>query len=100
MIAKKLNRKMSHLLFLLAFTLVTATSFKVHATTDENVAVLDRTAKAFTSVVKAAKPAVVHIQVEKIVRGSERYGVPDQFNNPFFDRFFGPQFRQHPQIPR
>lgn len=103
--SKKYKRKPTLLQFL---TLVLIVSFcplafaepEKGATTDENIAILDRSAQAFTSVVKAAKPAVVHIEVEKTVKGSNQYGVPDEyFNNPFFERFFGPQFR-HPQQPR
>jgi len=52
--------------------------------------------KGFVEVVKRAKPAVVHVRVEKSV---ESGGMSDPqyeefFNNPFFERFFGPQFRQ------
>ncbi|MDW7771468.1 MAG: DegQ family serine endoprotease [Desulfobulbaceae bacterium] len=68
---------------------------------DENIALLDRSAKAFSSVVKKAAPAVVHVRVEKSVahRGQSPF---DFFNDPFFERFFGPQFK-HPrqeQMPR
>lgn len=66
---------------------------------DEEVAILDKTAKAFTSVVKEATPAVVHVKVEKTV-GARDYGFHERefFNNPFFERFFGPEFRR--QMPR
>jgi len=57
------------------------------------------TDKGFADVVKKAKPAVVHIRVEKSVPANgydQQY--EEFFNNPFFERFFGPQFRQqHPQ---
>jgi len=63
---------------------------------DENISLLDKTGKAFASVVKKAAPAVVHVGVEKSVKSSgQQY--PDFFNDPFFERFFGPQFRHPPQ---
>ena len=68
--------------------------------TNNDIQMLARSAKAFASVVKKAAPAVVHVRVEKTVQG--RQGGPqspnpfDFFNDPFFERFFGPQFR-HPQ---
>ena len=67
-----------------------------NAAEDENIALLDRSAKAFASVVKKAGPAVVHVRVEKSVtqtRGQDPFGF---FNDPFFERFFGPQFK-HPR---
>ncbi|MCF8056370.1 MAG: DegQ family serine endoprotease [Desulfocapsa sp.] len=73
-----------------------------HAAVDENIAMLDRSAKAFASVVKKAGPAVVHVRVEKEIngigniQGQNPFGF---FNDPFFERFFGPGFR-HPQQPQ
>jgi serine protease Do len=55
---------------------------------------LDRSAKAFSSVVKKAGPAVVHVRVEKSVKKRLQQNPMDFFNDPFFERFFGPQFRQ------
>ena len=69
---------------------------------DENIAMLDRSAKAFASVVKKAGPAVVHVRVEKEMEGSDYHQGQDPFgffNDPFFERFFGPGFR-HPQQPQ
>jgi len=67
----------------------------------ENLALLDRSAKAFAAVVKKAKPAVVYIGVEKSVKSRQGPGFDpyDFFNDPFFERFFGPGFR-HPGSPR
>ena len=49
---------------------------------------------SFAGVAKTAGPAVVHIRVEKSIKGMEMMpGFDDMFNNPFFERFFGPQFR-------
>ncbi|RPI54841.1 MAG: DegQ family serine endoprotease [Deltaproteobacteria bacterium] len=73
---------------------------------DENIALLDKTAKAFTAVVKKAMPAVVFVQVEKTV---ERGGAvspfqfqdpSDFFNDPFFEHFFGPHFQPKQGTPK
>lgn len=65
-----------------------------------NIALLDRTGKAFAAVVKKAEPAVVFVGVEKSVHAAGRQGNPDNFlNDPFFQRFFGPRFK-HPKMPR
>lgn len=59
-------------------------------------AILDRSSKAFVNVVKKVKPAVVHIKVEKTTsskfEGSDQF--EEMFNHPFFEQFFGPNFRQ------
>lgn len=81
-------------IFLLALTLVAGSSSISRA-----AALHD---KGFTDVVKMAKPAVVHIRVEKNVsQGGSHYDQQQDelFNNPFFERFFGPQFRQNPNTP-
>jgi serine protease Do len=68
---------------------------------DENIQLLDKSAKAFSSVVKKVGPAVVHVRVEK--KGEQGPGGQmnplDPFNDPFFQRFFGPSFR-HPSRPQ
>lgn len=66
------------------------------ANDDENIALLDKSAKAFAAVVKKATPAVVHVGVEKSVTGQSQQSPFDFFNDPFFERFFGPQFK-HPR---
>ncbi|HFC46309.1 MAG TPA: trypsin-like serine protease, partial [Dissulfuribacter thermophilus] len=72
---------------------------------DPDIALLDRTAKAFAKVVQKARPAVVFIRVEKTVekstaQGPFNYMDPfDFFNDPFFQRFFGPRFHR-PQPKR
>ena len=70
---------------------------------DQNIALLDKTAEAFAAIVKKASPAVVFIEVEKTV---ESRGISSQFqdpfgffNDPFFNRFFGP-YSQPRQMPR
>jgi len=67
------------------------------AAVDENIALLDRSAKAFASVVKKAGPAVVHVRVEKSVKRQGQQDPFGFFNDPFFERFFGPQFKHPPQ---
>ncbi len=68
------------------------------AAEDENIQLLDKSAKAFSSVIKKAGPAVVHVRVEK--KGGLR---PDnQFDpsdDPVFKYFFGPSFK-HPSLPQ
>ena len=72
---------------------------------DPDIALLDRTAKAFAKVVQKARPAVVFIKVEKTIERKSTQGPfhfmdPfDFFNDPFFERFFGPHFRR-PQAPK
>jgi serine protease Do len=70
--------------------------------TSDDIAVLDLSSKAFVNVVKKVKPAVVHIKVEKTTkRGSYGGQIPEEmFNHPFFEQFFGPQFRQQQPKPR
>ncbi len=72
----------------------------IFAQDEADIALLDRTSKAFSSVVKKAGPAVVYVGVEKSTssRGMEQLPF-DLFNDPFFERFFGPQFR-HPEVPQ
>ena len=56
---------------------------------------------SFAGVAKTAGPAVVHIRVEKAIKGMDMMqGFDDMFNNPFFERFFGPQFRPDRQPKR
>ncbi|WP_051309176.1 DegQ family serine endoprotease [Desulfogranum japonicum] len=87
---------------LVCLTLLIGSSLSAVAQDDADIALLDRSAKAFTSVVKKASPAVVYIGVEKSVAGQQTNPL-DFFNDPLFERFFGPQFRQQPhnkQQPR
>ncbi|OCC15891.1 HtrA protease/chaperone protein [Dissulfuribacter thermophilus] len=74
-------------------------------TLDPDIILLDRTAKAFAKVVQKARPAVVFIKVEKTIesRGTQgpfNFMEPfDFFNDPFFERFFGPRYHR-PQPKR
>jgi serine protease Do len=84
---------------LLCLTLLAGGFHTSYAQSDEDLALLDRSAKAFSSVVKKAGPAVVHVAVEKQTSGNNMGQFPsDLFSDPFFERFFGPQFR-HPRTP-
>lgn len=88
---------------LAAFFMLFSVNIDSYAFTElENgdIAVLDKTSKAFAAISKAAMPAVAFVQVEKSIeqKGS---GTPFQFqdpfeffNDPFFERFFGPHFRK------
>jgi len=66
---------------------------------DENIELLARTSQAIAEIVREAMPAVVFVQVEKTVeQRSSFFGGQNPFSNdPFFQRFFGPQFRQRPR---
>ena len=82
---------------LLCLTLLAGGHHLSYAQSEEDLALLDRSAKAFSSVVKKAGPAVVHVGVEKEQSERSMGQFPsDLFNDPFFERFFGPQFR-HPR---
>jgi serine protease Do len=85
----------------LCLTLV-ASQAVAQTASSEDIAILDKSSKAFVNVVKKAKPAVVNIKVEKTTTGNYPEGLSpeDMFNNPFFERFFGPQFRQQQPEPR
>ncbi len=90
------------LMFLLVFSASTSSARPLDET--QGVALLDQMAKAFAQVVKKVKPAVVFVEVEKTV---ERGGVSSPFqdpfgffNDPFFERFFGPHFQPMPRGPR
>lgn len=70
---------------------------------EDNIAVLQKTSRAFASVAEKVKPAVVNIRVEKTPKAQNSFGrstpqIPQEFNNhPFFKQFFGPQMRQRSQ---
>lgn len=64
---------------------------------EDNIAVLQKTSRAFASVAEKAKPAVVNIRVEKTSKAQNSFDrgnsqAPDEFyDHPFFKQFFGPQ---------
>jgi serine protease Do len=85
----------------LCLTLLPGGYYPASAQGEEDIALLDRTSKAFSSVVKKAGPAVVHVAVEKATTSKNMGQFPsDLFNDPFFERFFGPQFRQPRANPK
>jgi serine protease Do len=93
---------------LVAACLIFVSASSGHAwtkTEEDDIALLDRTAKAFAAVVKKAVPAVVSVQVEKTVeKGPSSFhnfqDPSDFFNDPFFERFFGPGFQPRQRGPR
>jgi serine protease Do len=96
MIRKKSRLPVLGLLTLLLLcTFLVAGESMAKAETDTDIAVLDKWSKAFVNVVKRAKPAVVHIKVEKTTKGGSQGDMNSEeiFNHPFFEQFFGPQFR-------
>lgn len=84
----------------LCLTLITTNSFAKNDLSADS-AILEQSSRAIVNVVKKAKPAVVHIKVEKTAkRSGRRSQLPEEmFNHPFFEQFFGPQQqrRQQPQ---
>ena len=79
--------------FAISFLMVANVALVQAAASKKDIEILDRSAKAFSSVVKDVKPAVVHVRVESTVSANPDMG--QFYNHPFFERFFGPQF-QHP----
>ncbi len=75
------------------------------AESDTGVELLSRMSDAFASIVKNVEPAVVFVQVSKTVQGGgspngmgqDPFGL---FNDPFFQRFFGPRFQPRQRQPR
>ncbi|NIA08940.1 MAG: Do family serine endopeptidase, partial [Nitrospiraceae bacterium] len=93
----------SILLAVLLILSCTTNSLASAKTDDQDIALLNKTAEAFAAIVKKATPAVVFVEVEKTVEG---HGISSQFqspfglfNDPFFNRFFGPYSRPR-QMPR
>ena len=81
---------------LIAAAFLLLAPFLGHAENSKDIELLDRSAKAFSRVVKDVKPAVVHIAVTSTVETNSEY--EQFFNHPFFEKFFGPEYRfQDPQ---
>ncbi|MCX8070368.1 MAG: DegQ family serine endoprotease, partial [Thermodesulfovibrionales bacterium] len=57
----------------------------------EAIDILTKTNQALSEVAMAVKPAVVNISSQRIIRGQG--GINPFFNDPFFRRFFGDEFR-------
>ena len=81
------------LAFVISFLMVANVALVQASASKKDIEILDRSAKAFSSVVKGVRPAVVHISVESTVNAGQN--MEQFFNHPFFERFFGPEF-QHP----
>ncbi|WP_339135123.1 MAG: DegQ family serine endoprotease [Candidatus Electrothrix sp. GW3-4] len=84
-------------IFALCFFLLTMPAGA--ANQENDIAMLDRSAKAFSSVVRKAGPAVVYIGVEKTNKTFNGHGQLDMFNDPFFEHFFGKKFDRFRQEP-
>jgi len=89
-----------------AFLASTAGSHAMSGVEEQDIALLDRTAKAFSAVAKKVTPAVVFVQVEKTMErggGTSPFQFQDPFeffNDPFFEKFFGPHGRPRQQAPQ
>jgi serine protease Do len=59
----------------------------------ESLDILSKTNKAMSEVVSVVKPSVVNISSVKTVKAAERQA--PFFNEPFFKRFFGDEFRNY-----
>ena len=97
---KKMQQSITLVLAVLFFLTIVGPMSALAANSETEI--LQKTSQAFSSVVKKATPAVVHVRVEKTV-GAKNYNFQGEefFNNPFFERFFGPEFhRQMPQQPQ
>lgn len=92
------RRRSKALLLALCLSLLPCSFQPLPAFADDaaDIAILDRTAKAFSSVVKKAGPAVVQIVVEKNATLGDLRQTPfdELFSDPFFEQFFGRQFGQ------
>jgi serine protease Do len=88
-------------LLLLNFVLFSAHDIYAKTSVEtEELASIQKTSKAFTSIAKRVMPAVVYINVEKTIETGQSVS-PFEFNNPFdlfnddfFNRFFGYRYPQ------
>ena len=78
-------------LFISFYLMVSAVSLQA-AVSEKDIEILNRSAQAFSNVVKEVKPAVVHISVESTA-STANTEFEQFFNHPFFERFFGPEFQ-------
>ena len=77
---------------LVAASMVAAPVRQAAADSPLNVSDLQSISDAYAEVVERASPAVVFIEVTRTETVSPRRGpLPDLFNDPLFERFFGPQ---------
>lgn len=98
--------------FYLLLTLLMLIALQIEGTNAANIpeqdlALLQRTSKAFAAIAKEVTPGVVAVQVEKTAssagmmqfHGADPFGF---FDDPLFEHFFGPQFRpkRSPRQPK
>lgn len=96
------NYPMQILAMVTATIILFSMTGQASAVSKKDIAILDKSSKAFVNVVKEAKPAVVHIRVEQTSQVNNQYQKYSEefFNHPFFEQFFGPQFRQQQKQPQ
>ncbi len=84
---------------MILFIMFFISSSYAKSSVDSDSAILEQSSKAIVNIVKQAKPAVVHIKVEKTTtKGGGSSQIPEEmFNHPFFEHFFGPLPRQMPR---
>ncbi len=89
------KKQLVPMLFILSAALLIILPGHLYAGEKDGIALLEQSAKSFTSVVKKAGPAVVHVKVEKTVKRGLTQALDPRyfFDDPFFERFFGPNFR-------
>ncbi len=64
----------------------------------KSVEILTQLSDAQSEVAAAATPSVVNISTTRVIKSSEEMPL-DLFDDPFFRRFFGDEFR-HPNVPK
>lgn len=89
--SEALRLKLIPLLFTAALLLLSIAAVS-RAASQADIDILDRSGKALSSMVKEVRPAVVHISVSSTVDVNPEF--EQFFNHPFFERFFGPEYRQ------
>ena len=85
--------KKTHYFCYLIFSILLISCSNIQA---QDTDILEKSSRAFVSIVKKAKPAVVNIRTEKMSTPTPNNNqIPqDLYNHPFFKQFFGPQTRQ------
>lgn len=81
----------------LSFVVLAIVLSPIQVFADDGIEALRETSKAFSSVAKKAIPAVVSVKVKKTVKSGSSY---HNFEDEFFDRFFGPGARRPAPQPR
>lgn len=87
------------LMLLMGFTLLVSQG-RAKSVSQLDTDILNKSSLAIVNIVKRAKPAVVHIKAISTTKRSPI--VPNReelFKHPFFEHFFGPQFKEK-RVPR